>query len=89
MKKKSLFWVLSMLLVLSVFLAACSKDNADTDTGTKDEGKTDDTEATDDGEPEKGGTLVYGIDTEPEGKFNFAFYDIATDAQILEFIDES
>lgn len=90
MQKKSMFWMLSLLLVLSVFLAACSgNDNDNADTGTKDEGKTDDTEATDDGEPEKGGTLVYGIDTEPEGKFNFAFYDIATDAKILEFIDES
>ena len=91
MKKKSLFWMLSMLLVLSVFLAACNKD--DKDAGKTDDGKKDDTEekeeATDDGEPQEGGTLVYGIDTEPEGKFSSAFYQIATDAQILEFIDES
>jgi len=90
MKKKSLFWLFSMLLVLSVFLAACNND--DEKAKEEDKPKEEDTEATDseatDGEPQKGGTLVYGIDTEPEGVFSSAFYSIQTDAQILEFIDE-
>lgn len=74
-----------MVLVLSVFLAACNKD--DDGAKDKDKPKGDDTESTE-GEAQKGGTLVYGIDTEPEGVFSSAFYGIQTDAQILEFIDE-
>nr|WP_316046655.1 oligopeptide ABC transporter substrate-binding protein [Planococcus glaciei] len=33
--------------------------------------------------------MVYGIDTPPEGLFNYAFYGIETDAQILGLFDES
>jgi len=86
MKKKSLFWLFAMMLVLSVFLAACS--DKDDEKATDDGDKKDDNNEVTDGEPEKGGTLVYGTDAVPEGVLSSAFYGIETDAQIIEFFDE-
>ncbi len=90
MKKKSLFWLLAMMLVLSAFLAACNKDEGDTT--PKDEGNEKEQEqeekAVESSGPQKGGTLVYGIDAVPEGVFSSAFYGIQTDKQVLDFIDE-
>lgn len=92
MKKKSLYWLMAMILVLSAFLAACGGND---DSATNDEPKdTDkDTEQTDDGdatdaEPAEGGTLVYGLDASPEGLYSSAFYGIATDAEVIALFDE-
>ncbi|TDL35324.1 oligopeptide ABC transporter substrate-binding protein [Jeotgalibacillus sp. S-D1] len=81
MKKKSLLLMLAMLLVLSAFLAACSSDNGNE--GDNEEG------SGEEGEAAKGGTLTYGFETAPEGLFNWAFYGIATDADVLNLFDES
>src|SRR6185312_1193131 len=92
MKKKSLFWVFAMMLVLSVFLAACNKDDGkETDASKEKEEPTDEEVAEEEPKetgPVKGGTLFYGIDAEPEGQYSSAFYEIATDFEVIEFFDE-
>src|SRR5699024_4114500 len=35
-----------------------------------------------------GGTLVYALDTAPDGIFNVNFYGNATDAEVIEFFDD-
>ncbi|MCZ2259088.1 oligopeptide ABC transporter substrate-binding protein [Sporosarcina sp. G11-34] len=89
MKKKSLFLLFAMMLVLSAFLAACNSDDGDTKpkSDDKDTGKKEDV-VKDEG-PQKGGTLVYGIDAEPEGKYSSAFYQISTDKEVIDFFDEA
>ncbi|KZE38355.1 peptide ABC transporter substrate-binding protein [Bhargavaea cecembensis] len=90
MKRKSMLWLFAMILVLSAFLAACggggSDDASDSDSGDSKDGE----KATEEqsGEPQQGGTLTYGLDATPEGLYNWAFYGIATDAEIIEFFDE-
>ncbi|GAA0342693.1 oligopeptide ABC transporter substrate-binding protein [Bacillus carboniphilus] len=96
--KKSSMLLMVMLLVLSIFLAACNS-------GDKEEGKTEDpgtTENNDNDEkdedsgdeqpandgPVKGGTLTYAMESEFEGLLDLAFYGIASDAEILGFINE-
>ncbi|MED4207576.1 oligopeptide ABC transporter substrate-binding protein [Neobacillus mesonae] len=85
MKKKSMLMLAALMLVLSAFLAACSGSNK---AGTKKEddnkGKTEET-----AEPQDGGTLVYALDSAPDGKFNYAFYGTSTDAEVIDFFDEN
>jgi peptide/nickel transport system substrate-binding protein len=84
MKKKSLLLLTGLLLILSMFLAACSSDKA----GTK---KTDDKKntGTTTQKPQDGGTLVYSLDSAPEGKFNINFYGTESDAEVIDFFDEN
>lgn len=101
--KKSLYWLLAMLLGLSLVVAACGGDEAsDTDetdnttdnteqndsTDTNDTSNDSDENQSDSNEPKKGGTMVFGVDSEPEGLFNWAFYGIVTDADIISLFDE-
>jgi peptide/nickel transport system substrate-binding protein len=82
MKKKSLLVLTGLMLILSMFLAACSSNKtSDTSKNGKD-GTTAD-------KPKDGGTLVYALDSAPEGKFNWSFYGTATDAEVLDFFDEN
>ncbi len=82
MKKKSLLMLAALLLVLSAFLAACTSDK----TGTK---KNDEKSGETSEKPQDGGTLVYSLDSAPEGKFNYSFYGNDSDDQVLQFIDEN
>lgn len=84
MKKKSFLLLTGLLLILSMFLAACSSDKA----GTK---KTDDKKntGTTTQKPQDGGTLVYSLDSAPEGKFNINFYGTESDAEVIDFFDEN
>ncbi|MCW1926722.1 oligopeptide ABC transporter substrate-binding protein [Bhargavaea beijingensis] len=91
MKRKSMLWLFAMILVLSAFLAACGGSGSDgaseSDSG---DSKKDGEQATgESGEAKKGGTLTYALDAVPEGLYNWAFYGIATDAEIIELFDES
>ncbi|MGG4468073.1 oligopeptide ABC transporter substrate-binding protein [Paenibacillus alvei] len=70
----------ALMLILSAFLAACSGNGEKTSTS-------DGSSST--GEPQDGGTLVYSLDSAPEGLFNWSFYGNATDAEVLDFFDES
>ncbi|GHH98480.1 oligopeptide ABC transporter substrate-binding protein [Neobacillus kokaensis] len=86
MKKKSMLMLAVLMLVLSAFLAACSgSDKAGTKKEDDNKGKSGETA----GEPQDGGTLVYALDSAPEGKFNYAFYGTATDAEVIDFFDEN
>lgn len=87
MKNRKLFWLFALILALAAFLAACGGDEGSSskDNASKDDSK----DSAAEGEPQKGGTMVYGIDAPPEGLFNPAFYGIATDAEIIDLFDES
>ncbi|MFC0523330.1 oligopeptide ABC transporter substrate-binding protein [Pontibacillus salicampi] len=83
MKHRNVYWFLTLVLMLSLLLAACSSGE-DTEAQTDaDEGETEE-EATK--EPVDGGTLTYGIDSEPEGILNIHFYGSAVDDEILGFM---
>jgi len=86
MKKRSMLMLAALMLVLSAFLAACSGGEK---AGTKENGK----EGTKTGEtaekPQDGGTLVYALDSAPEGKFNYSFYGTAADSEVIDFFDEN
>lgn len=77
--KKNWIVLTALMLILSAFLAACSSDGEKT---TTNEGSASD-------EPQDGGTLVYSLDSAPEGLFNWSFYANATDAEVISFFDES
>ncbi|MED4053228.1 ABC transporter substrate-binding protein [Niallia taxi] len=77
--KKNWIVLTALMLVLSAFLAACSGDGEKTTTN----------EGTASGEPQDGGTLVYSLDSSPEGLFSWSFYGNATDAEVISFFDES
>lgn len=77
--KKNWIVLTALMLILSAFLAACSSDGEKT---TTNEGAASD-------EPQDGGTLVYSLDSAPEGLFNWSFYANATDAEVISFFDES
>ncbi|WP_281202626.1 oligopeptide ABC transporter substrate-binding protein [Cytobacillus kochii] len=79
MKKKS-FWLISLLLVFSMFLAACNSGNE-----TSGNEKDGDKEEANTGEPVEGGKVTLAVTTAPEGVFEYAYYRSAVDAQILEF----
>ncbi|WHY87757.1 ABC transporter substrate-binding protein [Neobacillus novalis] len=89
MKKRSMLMLAALMLVLSAFLAACSGGGEKA--GTKDKEKEKDKPASGEtaDKPQDGGTLVYALDSAPEGKFNFSFYGTATDAEVMDFFDEN
>ncbi|MYL32528.1 oligopeptide ABC transporter substrate-binding protein [Pontibacillus yanchengensis] len=94
MKNKRLYWLLSMVLMLSLFLAACNSGDdteaqTDSEEDTTEDSSSDEgteTEENADGEPKQGGTLTYAIDSEPEGILNVHYYGTATDFEILQFM---
>ncbi|MFC0271991.1 oligopeptide ABC transporter substrate-binding protein [Metabacillus herbersteinensis] len=82
--KKSVLWAVMLMLVMSMFLAACSggKETATEDAGTKD----DETPATEEtAKPVEGGTVTYAVDTAPEGIFDPAFSGSIVDSDIQSF----
>src|SRR5690625_4334116 len=102
--KKSNFGkaMFAVLLVLMLALSACGSDKSSED--KKDKGSDEKAEQNDgkfsiedfptrgeQGEAEEGGTLNFGLvsDTAFEGTLNFAFYAGATDAEVIEWFDES
>ncbi|MEA1851655.1 oligopeptide ABC transporter substrate-binding protein [Cytobacillus sp. OWB-43] len=82
MKKKS-FWLISLLLVFSMFLAACNSGNETSGNekdGDKDEANT--------GEPVEGGNVTVAVTSAPEGVLEPAYYGSAIDAEILNFMTD-
>ncbi|CRK83471.1 oligopeptide ABC transporter substrate-binding protein [Neobacillus massiliamazoniensis] len=82
MKKKSVLLLTSLMLILSMFLAACSSNKANTSKNENKNGQTSD-------KPKDGGTLVYSIDSSPKGLFNYTFYEDAVDNEVINFFDEN
>jgi peptide/nickel transport system substrate-binding protein len=72
----------SLMLILSMFLAACSSNKANTSKNENKNGQTSD-------KPKDGGTLVYSIDSSPKGLFNYTFYEDAVDNEVINFFDEN
>lgn len=100
--KKS-YWLVAMMLVLALFLAACGGDDSEEQSeeeGTEEDSSEEESteeeseeteeeseEAAGDG-PVQGGTLVYAIDSEPSGPLDINFYGSATEAEINQFVQE-
>ncbi|SFA78691.1 MULTISPECIES: oligopeptide ABC transporter substrate-binding protein [unclassified Bacillus (in: firmicutes)] len=81
--KKNWLWLAAVMLILSAFLSACSGGEK---AGTKkEEGKKEETA----GKPKDGGTLVYSLDSAPEGLFNMNFYGNQSDFYVNDFFDEN
>ncbi|GGD16306.1 oligopeptide ABC transporter substrate-binding protein [Pontibacillus salipaludis] len=92
--KRSFYWLMSLMLMLTLFLAACNSDangdsgdgeDTDTEDTTEDTGSEGDSGEEASGEPQEGGTLNYAIDGEPEGILNVHYYGTATDFEIIQF----
>ncbi|KAF0823076.1 oligopeptide ABC transporter substrate-binding protein [Cytobacillus firmus] len=81
--KKSALWLLSLLLVMSVFLAACSGggEKASTDKEPKDDGKAS-------GEAQEGGTVTFGYTQPFKGVLSYAYYEGEDDVNALKFMHE-
>ncbi|NUH83194.1 oligopeptide ABC transporter substrate-binding protein [Bacillus firmus] len=80
---KSALWLLSLLLVMSVFLAACSGggEKASTDKEPKDDGKAS-------GEAQEGGTVTFGYTQPFKGVLSYAYYEGEDDVNALKFMHE-
>ncbi|MGM7680856.1 oligopeptide ABC transporter substrate-binding protein [Cytobacillus sp. Hm23] len=97
--KKHKLSVMSLLLVLSLFLAACNGgDDGESTSGDSQDPVTEENkeEVTDENEeevveegPTEGGVATYAVESEFDGLFNFAFYDGSVDGDILSFFDEN
>ncbi|WP_042356484.1 oligopeptide ABC transporter substrate-binding protein [Bacillus rubiinfantis] len=86
MKKRSMLLLAALMLILSAFLAACSGGEK---TGTKnEEGNNGQSGETAD-KPQDGGTLVYALDSQPKGLFNWTFYEDTVDHEVLDLFDEN
>ncbi|ETI68627.1 oligopeptide ABC transporter substrate-binding protein [Neobacillus vireti] len=87
MKKRSMLMLAALMLVLSAFLAACSGGGEKANTKDKEKDKPSSGETAD--KVQDGGTLVYALDSAPEGKFNFSFLGNVTDEEVVDFFDEN
>ncbi|PWW19120.1 peptide/nickel transport system substrate-binding protein [Cytobacillus oceanisediminis] len=82
--KKSAFWLLSVLLVMSVFLAACSGgEKANTEKEPADDGE----KAS--GEIKEGGTVTFGYTQPFKGVLSYAYYEGEDDVNALQFMHEA
>jgi len=79
--KKSALWAFMLMLVMTLFLAACNSDNATTDKD-KEKDKGDSTKTS---ETAKGGVVTFGTDQAPEGVFDPAFNGSIVDSYIQNF----
>jgi peptide/nickel transport system substrate-binding protein len=84
--KKSIFWLTSIMLALSMFLAACSGGES-TSKPTEDNNSSDENNTANEG-PVDGGTLVYAMESEFKGLLNINFYDSQSDWEIISFFDD-
>lgn len=82
--KKSALWSFMLLLVMTLFLAAC---NSDTSTQEKEGGKEKDNSPTT-SEAKKGGVVTFGTDQAPEGVFDPAYAGSIVDGYIQNFTME-
>ncbi|MBE4909364.1 oligopeptide ABC transporter substrate-binding protein [Bacillus luteolus] len=86
--KKSTLWALVLVLVMSMFLAACSGGN-DTTKPTEPKEEEKDNATTDSNEPKEGGIVTFATDAAPEGVYDPAYAGSAVDSDIQGFMTES
>lgn len=84
--KKSMLWLVAMLLVMSMFLAACGGGKSGDDE-KKPEGTKEPTTETAD-KPTEGGTVTYAFTQPFKGVLEFAFYEGEDDSLALGFMME-
>lgn len=82
MMKKRWFPLVSFVMILSLFLAACSGNKQQTSTPKNDSNG----EAT--SEPKAGGVVTYAVDQAPEGFFDPAFSGSFIDSEVQKFMTE-
>ncbi|WP_128894764.1 oligopeptide ABC transporter substrate-binding protein [Longirhabdus pacifica] len=95
--KKSMLMLLSLLLVFSLFLAACGSENdneSGNDSNETEEPATDENNGEDAAEgeipePQEGGTITVGAGAEFNGILDINFYSNASDAEILNFTTDN
>ncbi|QOR67902.1 oligopeptide ABC transporter substrate-binding protein [Cytobacillus suaedae] len=86
--KKSALWTIVLMLVMSLFLAACSGNEEQNSTDTPEKEK--ETPATTETTPEsiEGGVVTFAVDTAPEGVYDPAYSGSAVDSNIQSFMTE-
>ncbi|MBL5868064.1 hypothetical protein [Heyndrickxia sporothermodurans] len=85
MRRKSILLLTALMLMLSIFLAACGgKDKAN----TNEKGKDTDKQGENASAPKDGGTLVYALDSAPKGLFNINFEKDTVDHEVVDFFDD-
>jgi peptide/nickel transport system substrate-binding protein len=82
--KKSLLWLVSLVMAMSFVLAACSGNQETTSNKNKDNESTEPKTS----EPKSGGIATYAVDQAPEGFFDPAFSGSIIDSEIQDFITE-
>ncbi|UII57009.1 oligopeptide ABC transporter substrate-binding protein [Cytobacillus spongiae] len=80
--KKSAFWLVSIMLIMSLFLAACSGDKTSNEPEKKDD------EEKKSGEVQEGGTITFGYTQPFKGVLSYAYYEGEDDANALQFMHE-
>jgi peptide/nickel transport system substrate-binding protein len=88
--KKSVLWLVAMLLVMSMFLAACNggAKPAEEDPKPAEETKEDDKKEEATNEPVAGGTVTYAFTQPFKGVLDYAFYEGEDDSLALGFMSE-
>lgn len=84
LKRKSILWITAVFLVVSIFLVACSGNKAT----KQDENPEKETEKPIASVPKDGGTLVYAVDSPPDGIFNVNYYKGTVDSEVIDFFDD-
>ncbi|MGG4505833.1 oligopeptide ABC transporter substrate-binding protein [Heyndrickxia sporothermodurans] len=85
MRRKSILLLTALMLMFSIFLAACGgKDKAN----TNEKGKDTDKQGENASAPKDGGTLVYALDSAPKGLFNINFEKDTVDHEVVDFFDD-
>lgn len=78
--KKSAFWLVSVMLIMSLFLAACSKETANEEPAEGDKPA---------GEVKEGGTVTFGYTQPFKGVLSYAYYEGEDDVNALQFMHEA
>lgn len=78
--KKSAFWLVSVMLIMSLFLAACSKETANEEPAEGDKPA---------GEAKEGGTVTFGYTQPFKGVLSYAYYEGEDDVNALQFMHEA
>ncbi|MFE8700371.1 oligopeptide ABC transporter substrate-binding protein [Cytobacillus sp. FJAT-54145] len=82
--KKSTLWLVSIMLILSLFLAACSSDTSKEEPADTDKEE----EPADTGEAKEGGVVTFGYTQPFKGVLSYAYYEGEDDANALQFMHE-
>lgn len=82
--KKSAFWLVSVMLIMSLFLAACSKESG-TEEKKPEEKPADPAPAT---EVVEGGSVTFGYSQPFKGVLSYAYYEGQDDSNALQFMHE-